>query len=193
MASETDAGPRRADARANHAALLAAAAALFGRGVVDVPYDEIALAAGVGRATVYRHFPTREALSRAIIASALDRWDEVVAELTPGPGQLDELFSAWVRMQQDRSHGVDFLTRSAPEEDLRRARRRFEATLAEPTRAAQAAGLVDPRLAVRDVRIVLMMLSAALRSPGAPNDRRRAIELARSLLFTSGADARSPD
>ena len=188
MASETLSGPRRADARANHAALLDAAAALAGQCSIDLPYDEIALAAGVGRATVYRHFPTREALSGAIVNAALDHWDTVVAALAPGHGQFQELFDAWVRMQQDRSHGVDLLTRSAPEEHLRRARRRFEATLHEPTQEAQAAGIVAPHLSVRDVRIMLTMLSAALRSPESPSDRRRAIELARGMLFAPGGD-----
>jgi AcrR family transcriptional regulator len=187
MASEILGGPRRADARANHAALLKAAAALVGEGGIDLPYDEIALAAGVGRATVYRHFPTREALSRAIIDATFDHWDEVVAELAPGPEQLDELFHAWVREQQDRSHGVHLLTRNASAEDLRRARRRLEATLREPTRVAQDAGIVDAQITARDVRIILTMLSAALRSRESSSDRRRAIELAHGMLFGSGA------
>ncbi len=185
MASETLDGPQRADARINHAALLEAAAAIAGRRAVDLPYDEIALAAGVGRATVYRHFPTREALSRAIISASLDHWEETVAQLVPGPGQLAELFEAWVRTQQNRSHGVDLLTRCAPEDDLRRARRRFEATLREPTRQAQDAGIVPARLTARDVMIILMMLAAALRSSESSGDRRRAVRLARSMLFAS--------
>ena len=188
MASQTHRGQRRADARANHAALLEAAAGLVTRGGLDLPYDEIALAAGVGRATVYRHFPTREALSRAIIDAALERWEAVVADLAPGPGQLDRLFDAWVLVQQDRSHSVDLLTRCAPEEDLRRARRRFEATLRDPTLEAQRAGTVPMTISERDVRIILMMLSAALRSTEPCSDRRRAIELARSMLFVSGGD-----
>ncbi len=183
MTSETIGAPRRADARANHAALLDAAAALVGQCGVDLPYEEIALAAGVGRATVYRHFPTREALSRAIVEAALDHWDAVLADLTPGPGRFEELFHAWVRIQQDRSHGVDLLARSAPADALRQARRRFEATLRGPMRQAQAAGIVAAHLTVPDVRIILTMLSAALRSPESPSDRRRAVELARGMLF----------
>jgi AcrR family transcriptional regulator len=188
MVPETLGGARRADARANHVALLEAAAALAGQCSIDLPYDEIALAAGVGRATVYRHFPTREALSAAIVDGALDHWDAVVADLAPGPAQFEELFDAWVRMQQDRSHGVDLLTRSAPEAHLRRARRRFEVTLRQPTQEAQAAGIVAAHLSARDVRIILTMLSAALRSPESPSDRRRAIELARGMLFAPGGD-----
>lgn len=183
MASESVGGPRRADARANHAALLEAAATLAGQCGVDLPYDEIALVAGVGRATVYRHFPTRDALSRAIVDAALVHWESAVADLASGPGQFDQLFHAWVRIQQDRSHGVDLLTRSAPDDSLRTARRRLEATLRDPVRAAQAAGVVPTHLTVRDVRIVLLMLSSALRSSESPGDRRRAIELARGLLF----------
>ena len=143
---------------------------------------------GPRRADAYRHFPTRAALSRAIVDAALDHWDAVVAELAPGPGHFQELFDAWVRMQQDKSHGVDLLTRTAPEEHLRGARRRFEATLRGPTEQAQGAGIVSADLSVRDVRIILMMLSAALRSPESPSDRRRAIELARTMLFASGHD-----
>ena len=185
MVQQGRGGPRRADARANHEALLAAAAAIVSQAEIDLPFDEIALAAGVGRATVYRHFPTREALSSAIIDAALDHWDAVIAGLAPGREQFEQLFQAWVNKQLDRSHGVDLLTRCAPEQDLRRARRRFEATLRGPTQAAQEHGTVVAGLTPRDVRIILTMLSAALRSPISAGDRRRAIELARTMLFTS--------
>lgn len=183
---------RRADARANHVAVLDAAAALVGHCGLDLPYEEIALAAGVGRATVYRHFPTRESLARALVDAALEHWDTVLADVPAGPACFEQLFSAWVRIQQDRSHGVDLLTRSAPEEVLRAARRRIEATLREPTRAAQEAGIVRAELTPRDVRLVLTMLSATLRSADPPGDRRRAIELARSVLFTRNLGASRP-
>jgi AcrR family transcriptional regulator len=193
MASETRVGPLRADARANHAALVEAAAALVGQHNIGLPYDEIALAAGVGRATVYRHFPTRAALSRAIIDAALDDWDTVVAGLSPGPGQIEALFNAWVHKQQGRSPGVDLLTRSAPEEDLRRARRRFEGTLRQPTREAQAAGILPRSTSARDVRIILIMLSGALRATESAADRRRAIELAHDMLFIPAAGWRTAE
>ena len=53
----------RADARRNYERLLAAAGEAFAeRGADDVSLEEIARRAGVGIGTLYRHFPTRQAL-----------------------------------------------------------------------------------------------------------------------------------
>ena len=61
------ASPRkRADARRNEAALLDAAAAAFVESGVSVPVRDIAVSAGVGVGTIYRHFPTRAALIVAV-------------------------------------------------------------------------------------------------------------------------------
>ncbi|MFD4263762.1 TetR/AcrR family transcriptional regulator [Streptomyces sp. NPDC058534] len=51
--------PKRADARRNEKTLLDAAAAVFVRAGVEAPVRDIAAEAGVGTATIYRHFPTR--------------------------------------------------------------------------------------------------------------------------------------
>ena len=54
--------PLRADARRNRDGLLTAALAAFNRDGADVPLEVVARDAGVGIGTLYRHFPTREAL-----------------------------------------------------------------------------------------------------------------------------------
>ena len=58
--------PKRADAQRNKQALLDAAAAVFVTSGVDAPVREIAAAAGVGVATIYRHFPARADLVVAV-------------------------------------------------------------------------------------------------------------------------------
>src|SRR4051794_32279106 len=61
----------RADARRNRARLLEVAAEAFAVGGLSVPLDEIARRAGVGPGTLYRHFPTREALFEAVVQQRL--------------------------------------------------------------------------------------------------------------------------
>jgi AcrR family transcriptional regulator len=58
--------PKRADAQRNKQALLDAAAAVFVTSGVEAPVREIAASAGVGVATIYRHFPTRADLVVAV-------------------------------------------------------------------------------------------------------------------------------
>jgi len=72
----------RADARRNYQRLLAAAAAAFAeRGADDVSLEEIARRAGVGIGTLYRHFPTRQALLEAVYHDQVDALEVLVAEL----------------------------------------------------------------------------------------------------------------
>jgi AcrR family transcriptional regulator len=61
----------RADARRNRARLLQAAADAFATDGLGVPLDEIARRAGVGPGTLYRHFPTKQALFEAVVHDRL--------------------------------------------------------------------------------------------------------------------------
>lgn len=72
----------RADARRNYQRLLAAAGAAFAeRGADDVSLEEIARRAGVGIGTLYRHFPTRQALLEAVYRDQVDALAARAAEL----------------------------------------------------------------------------------------------------------------
>lgn len=64
--------PLRADARRNREKVLRAARAAFAASGFGVPLDEIAARAGVGPGTVYRHFPTKEALFQAVITAQIE-------------------------------------------------------------------------------------------------------------------------
>jgi AcrR family transcriptional regulator len=69
--------PLRADARRNREKVLHAAREAFAASGFGVPLDEIASRAGVGPGTVYRHFPTKEALFEAVVAA---RVEDLVAD-----------------------------------------------------------------------------------------------------------------
>jgi AcrR family transcriptional regulator len=71
----------RADARRNRARLLEAAVRAFSQDGPEVTLDAIAKDAGVGIGTLYRHFPTREALVEAAYRSELARLCGAVPEL----------------------------------------------------------------------------------------------------------------
>ena len=74
--------PMRADARRNYDRLLAAALAAFGeQGADTASLEEIARRAGVGIGTLYRHFPTRQALLEAVYRDQVDALGVVAAEL----------------------------------------------------------------------------------------------------------------
>ncbi|MEO9328414.1 TetR/AcrR family transcriptional regulator [Gordonia aurantiaca] len=63
--SSAPAKPMRADARRNYEKVVATASKAFRESGIDTPLDDIARRAGVGPGTLYRHFPTREALIAA--------------------------------------------------------------------------------------------------------------------------------
>ena len=66
-----DGRPLRADARRNRDRLLQTAKSAFAEVGLSVPLDEIARRAGVGPGTLYRHFPTKEALFEAVVHERL--------------------------------------------------------------------------------------------------------------------------
>lgn len=80
--------PLRADARKNRARLLVAAEEVFAERGVSVPIDEVAQRAGVGVGTLYRHFPTKEALFVAVVATRLEQLRDESKSLleAPDPG-----------------------------------------------------------------------------------------------------------
>jgi AcrR family transcriptional regulator len=95
----------RCDAARNRDRVLAAASAVFTDHGLDAGVAEVARAAGVGMGTVYRRFPTKEALIDAVVAETLDG---IIAMATsalaePGGGGLEKfLFSACAYLAEHR-------------------------------------------------------------------------------------------
>jgi AcrR family transcriptional regulator len=106
--------PLRADAQRNRDLLLSAAVRAFSECGLDATLDAIAKKAGVGIGTLYRHFPTREALVEAAyrneLAVVCDAAPQLLAALPPA-----EATRAWM----DRF--IDYMTRKIGMADALRA------------------------------------------------------------------------
>ena len=85
----------RADARRNYERLLKVAAEAFAEHGEGASLDDIAKRAGVGSGTLYRHFPTRQALLEAAYVDRIEavsaRADEIAKELPPGEALVEWL------------------------------------------------------------------------------------------------------
>ena len=86
--------PLRADARRNRAKLLAAAAEAFAETGLDTQVEDIARRASVGVGTVYRHFPTKEALVDALARAHFERLADIVEAAYEGEDPWHELETA---------------------------------------------------------------------------------------------------
>jgi AcrR family transcriptional regulator len=170
--------PLRADARRNRDRVLEAARAAFGAEGSDVSLDEIARRAGVGAGTVYRHFPTKEALFEAVVR---DRMGELVEEARallddPDPGRA---FSSFVeRLGREGALKRDLVEALAydgihlqfGEAPILRA---LTDALGELLRRAQHVGAVRSDISVDDVVALLAGAAYAICHSGADDERTR--------------------
>jgi AcrR family transcriptional regulator len=100
---------KRADARRNEVTLLDAAAAAFVASGVDVPVRDIAARAGVGVATIYRHFPTRSDLIVAVYRHQVEACAEAGAVLLESSSSPHAALARWVNLFVDflvTKHGL---------------------------------------------------------------------------------------
>ncbi|MEV6926293.1 TetR/AcrR family transcriptional regulator [Dactylosporangium sp. NPDC051485] len=139
--------PRRRDAQRNRSAILRAASELLLTGGAFAGMPEVARRAGVGQATLYRHFPDRGALIAAVVADRL--------ALLESRGALP--FRA---LLAEGLHTQAAMRRLDPE-SRRRLTARVVRTLGALLRRAQSAGEVRPDRTTADLTLLFMMLSAS--------------------------------
>ncbi len=94
-------GPRT-DARRNRERLLAVAHEAFAEGGPETSLAEIARRAGVGQGTLYRHFPSRAELLRAVLADRIERLCLRAAHLSATEA-ADAALAAWLRLFLDHA------------------------------------------------------------------------------------------
>lgn len=174
--------PLRADARRNRAKVLEAAAAAFAAEGPGVPLDEIARRAGVGAGTVYRHFPTKEALLEAVVVERLrEMVDHVHAALeAEEPGAA--FFAFFAGMIADAGAKLDLaeaLERFGVDihSSTRGVAAELTAVLGDLLKRAQEAGAVRPDADVADLHALALGAVAATRRSGRPGETARVTEL----------------
>ncbi|MEV7889014.1 TetR/AcrR family transcriptional regulator [Streptomyces sp. NPDC002817] len=114
MATESPAGEspsrgKRADAQRNRETVLAAAAEVFVASGVDAPIRQISAQAGVGMATIYRHFPTRADLVTAVYRHQIEACAEAGPNLLGSAGSPLDALRQWIDLFVDflvTKHGL---------------------------------------------------------------------------------------
>jgi AcrR family transcriptional regulator len=200
MPPGNDTAPRRAqraDARDNRRRLIRAARdALIDRGPA-APLEEIARRAGTGIATLYRHFPDRQALIRAVILDALQATnDEARHAAAAEPDPFRALARYMHRAIDVRTAAViPALLDQAPLDDdqLAQARQTGAALLEALTRAAHQAGTLRPDVTPADIGLLIVRLSRPLPG-GFPPDTNTSLSHRHLDLLIDGlrATARQP-
>jgi AcrR family transcriptional regulator len=182
--------PQRADAQRNRRRLLDAATAVFCERGLDVSVGDIAQRAGVGRATLFRNFPTKDHL---IVAIVIDRLGETVARgrtLLQAPDAGEALFGlideTVGRQRTDRTlfAALDDTWRSHPE--IRAAHAQLVATLEALVERAQRAGAVREDVSAVDVLMLLKGVCEANESfqHVDPEIALRQLDLVRAAIST---------
>lgn len=149
--------PARADARRNYDQLVAAASTAFARDGAEASLEEIARQAGVGSATLHRHFPSRQALLNAVFhdrVEVLCRQAHELAGAEPGP----EL-TGWLRSVSAYVASTRGLASSLVPSADNACHQMMEAAGDELLTRARAAGAVRDDVSIGDLLTLVVAIS----------------------------------
>jgi len=161
--------PKRADAVRNRERVVAAAAAVFAEHGIEASVPEVAARAGVGKATVYRSFPTKEHLIAAVVLDRLDEFERRARELAREPDAWAALHRLMgekaVEQCVDRTLASALHAGLAPEL-LAEARRRMWGAVEELMERAKAQGRMRADATPADLRVLWAGAARVLAADG---------------------------
>jgi AcrR family transcriptional regulator len=178
--SATDPRPMRADARRNRGRVLAAAREAFTEHGTEATMDDIARRAEVGPGTLYRHFPTREALLADVYRGDVDALAEQARQLAH-ERPPEEALHAWLRLQLEyirHKRGLGAAVKTilgAQSEMLVACRDIMRAALGQLLAGAQEAGVV--RTDVEAAEVLRLVHGVVLASETAPDEADRLLSI----------------
>jgi AcrR family transcriptional regulator len=173
---ERSEGPTRRDARRNHDHLLTAARATFTEQGTDASLREVARRAGVGIGTLYRHFPTREALLEALLGHGFDTLRAEAAHLLAAADPRDALVT-WLRQLAIGSTRYDGLPASVmsalhdPDSRLHASCEGLRAAAAALLERAQRSGQIRADLDTGELLATVSAMAWAAKQAPRPADR----------------------
>ncbi len=182
--------PLRADARRNRDAILRAAREVFELEGALSSLDGIALRAGVGNATLYRNFPTREDLLAALMEADLEDAQRAAKTLATehAPRQALSEWLVWLTWRLRVWHDLPHCVAEASGEQgssMNPAVLLLMELTGDVLAAAQAAGVAHRSVAAREVFELVTAVSWAVDRFGDTEGlARRRVEVATSGLFT---------
>jgi AcrR family transcriptional regulator len=153
----------RKDVARNRALLIAAANEVFAERGADATLDDIARHAGVGVATAYRHFESKQALLGALFEERLGKILQMMldADALPDPREAFEAVVYGVAALQAHDRGMREVMRSDHGIDRVSAiRERVQPIAIRIVERARAAGILRPELETNDIPMVLWMTGA---------------------------------
>lgn len=172
-------GPRRADAARNTERILAAGRAAIREHGPTVPFYEVARAAGVGQATLYRHFPSKQALVRAIVEENTAALARAVAD---AGGRFDRAVEALAESTAEHPELTVLMAGEVGSDWYERVIDRVVDILEEARLAGDVAAPVRPDVDRRDLRLAVHMIGGAITAETDPERRDQARRAAALLL-----------
>jgi AcrR family transcriptional regulator len=179
----------RADAQRNYDRLVGAARAAFLEHGADAPLDDIARRAGVGAGTLYRHFPTRDALIEAVYRGDVEELCALAYQLLETSTPADALAS-WMRaqvahVQQKRGLGSALVGTFGRDSELFAwCRERLWAAAGTLLSAARESGAVRPDVEAPD--LLRLGHGVAVAAEYAPQDAERLLSVVLDGLRHTG-------
>ena len=181
--SEETERPLRADARRNREQILQSARAAFAESGADAQIDDVARHAGVGVGTVYRHFPTKQALLTELVRQTFRLFTGRAREALEAGGEPFALIEGLLRRIAETAAGdagVQYaLTSSAAQAARSEAQAEQDeliAVIAELTGCARRAGTIRPGIEATDIAMLICGVVSVM-GPRPGFDWRRHLDL----------------
>ena len=173
----------RADARRNRERILQSARAAFAESGADAQIDDVARHAGVGVGTVYRHFPTKQALLTELVRQTFRLFTGWAREAREAGGEPFELIEGLLRRIAETAAGdagVQYaLTSSAAQAARSEAQAEQDeliAVIAELIERARRAGTIRPGIEATDIAMLICGVVSVM-GPRPGFDWRRHLDL----------------